>query len=43
MSSGGGEKRCSSPMLHATSEIGGATTAMPRLLRRKSQRGNWFT
>ncbi|XP_032576256.1 tyrosine-protein phosphatase 99A isoform X6 [Drosophila sechellia] len=43
MSSGGGEKRCSSPMLHATSEVGGATTATPRLLRRKSQRGNWFT
>ncbi|XP_039150469.1 tyrosine-protein phosphatase 99A isoform X8 [Drosophila simulans] len=43
MSSGGGEKRCSSPMLHATSEVGGATAATPRLLRRKSQRGNWFT
>ncbi|XP_026831987.1 tyrosine-protein phosphatase 99A isoform X5 [Drosophila erecta] len=40
----GGEKRCSSPMLHATSEIAGAgATATPRLLRRKSQRGNWFT
>ncbi|XP_017131248.1 tyrosine-protein phosphatase 99A isoform X6 [Drosophila elegans] len=48
--SGGREKRCSSPMLPATSEIAGATAtakqataATPRLLRRKSQRGNWFT
>ncbi|XP_052836209.1 tyrosine-protein phosphatase 99A isoform X7 [Drosophila gunungcola] len=48
--SGGREKRCSSPMLPATSEIASATAtakqataATPRLLRRKSQRGNWFT
>uniref|UniRef100_A0A6P4ELZ8 Tyrosine-protein phosphatase 99A isoform X2 n=1 Tax=Drosophila rhopaloa TaxID=1041015 RepID=A0A6P4ELZ8_DRORH len=48
--SGCREKRCSSPMLPATSEIASATAtakqataATPRLLRRKSQRGNWFT
>ncbi|XP_037707518.1 tyrosine-protein phosphatase 99A isoform X5 [Drosophila subpulchrella] len=48
--SGGRENRCcSSPMLPATSPaIAGATAtsataATPRLLRRKSQRGNWFT
>ncbi|XP_016952514.1 tyrosine-protein phosphatase 99A isoform X5 [Drosophila biarmipes] len=47
----GGERGCRSPMLPATSPaIAGATAtaaaataATPRLLRRKSQRGNWFT
>ncbi|XP_017008732.2 tyrosine-protein phosphatase 99A isoform X8 [Drosophila takahashii] len=48
--SGGREKHCSSsPMLPATSPAiasataTSATAATPRLLRRKSQRGNWFT
>ncbi|KPU72912.1 uncharacterized protein Dana_GF23342, isoform E [Drosophila ananassae] len=45
--SGGREKHCSSPMLPAaaaaTATATSATPATPRLLRRKSQRGNWFT
>ncbi|XP_017100962.2 tyrosine-protein phosphatase 99A isoform X9 [Drosophila bipectinata] len=42
--SGGREKHCSSPMLPAaTATATSAAAATPRLLRRKSQRGNWFT